>query len=450
MTMKIKFFFTVFLFSAFLPFCFSDQTYSLQECLEKASACNPSLVEGKKLQEAAALQTKQAKTLFYPSADLSASSGTVSEASQIRFEGMSFSSPLTRPNDSSTTMQIGEKDRSELMLNVNQPLYTAGILQNKAAAAKEREISAGYGVQLTEDQIHHEVIRIFYQLVKVMEMKKVAYASREQIDQHLQDAKNLLNQGMVMKNELLTIDMKKCDIDLMIVQSENSIAKIKANLAERMGRPPGEGFEIESAFRENPPWPIPSDLLQENHLRLEQQVAGKSILASEAEMRALKGSLQPQVGMVVSAHHGWPGFTANDPAWTTWWQAGIQVSWNIFDMGRKHLAIQELRAGKEKLQSQLESLNLKISLERLNARLDYEEGRKKMEIAAKKVVSAQENFRIVEDQFRSGTASNATYLDAQTDLTRAKLEEAVALADFRIAWADFLMSLGEIKRFLGK
>ncbi|MBN2144856.1 MAG: TolC family protein [Candidatus Aureabacteria bacterium] len=436
-----------FLFS--LSFCLSAADYTLSDCLNKALESNPEIEQAKKHLEASGYQAKQAKTFFYPTTDMTASTGTVSESSSIRFESMPYSSPLTE-SSGPLVMQIGEKERSELSVRLSQKVYTGGMLQNKAKAASEKEQAAIYELELRRDQIRHEVIRAFYQLMKAMEMKKVALAGREQINRHLQDATNLLNQGMLMKNELLTIDMKKCDIDLMIIQSEHLIAKTKALLAERMGLSPQDELTIESSLSDKPPWPIPSVFLEKNRLRMEQLITKQMISASNAELNALKGSELPQVGLTLSAHHGWPGFISNDPQWSSWWQAQLQVSWNVFDMGRKRLAISEMSAEKEKLESSMQSLGNKIALDRLNTRLNYEECRKNTEIASKKVASAQENFRIVEDQFHSGTATNATFLDAQTDLTKAGMEQAVAMADLRIAWADFLMSLGEIKHFLKK
>jgi outer membrane protein TolC len=133
---------------------------------------------------------------------------------------------------------------------------------------------------------------------------------------------------------------------------------------------------------------------------------------------------------------------ATEPEWEPWWQAGVNVSWNVFDMDQRKNELNAALAKKTRLEQSKESIDRKIELDRINTRLSYEEAYRKMLIAQEKVVSAQENFNTKENNFKVGMATNTDYLDAHTELMNAKSELTVISAQVRTAWADYLRALG--------
>ena len=279
-------------------------------------------------------------------------------------------------------------------------------------------------------------------MASAQEFKQIAIASRDQILSHLKDATNLLDQGMLLKSELLPIDIRRLDTELKIVQAENAMARAKAALAERMGMPPDKPVDIQVNWNQCPPWPIPQTLLTSDPIRPEQRIALAQIEAAAAEADIATGGLRPQVGLTTSGHYGWPGFVATEPDWEPWWQAGVNVSWNIFDMDQRKNELNAALAKKSRLEQSKQSVDRQIELDRINTRLSYEEAYQKMLIAKEKVASAQENFNTKENNFKVGMANNTDYLDAHTELMNAKSELTVISAQVQTTWADYLRALG--------
>ena len=91
----------------------------------------------------------------------------------------------------------------------------------------------------------------------------------------------------------------------------------------------------------------------------------------------------------------------------------------------------------------MESVGHKVSLDQINSRLAYEESQRNMAITQQKVLSAQENFRLKNDNFKVGMATNTDFLDAHTELVKARAEEVFVAAETRIAWSDLLRALGK-------
>jgi len=76
---------------------------------------------------------------------------------------------------------------------------------------------------------------------------------------------------------LLPIDIRRLDMELKIIEAENAIARAKAALLERMGLPPDNPIEISRQENQQPPWPIPGELLSSTIERPEQKIAEQQV-----------------------------------------------------------------------------------------------------------------------------------------------------------------------------
>jgi len=420
-----------------------EKPLSLDECLGIAFENNLDIAQAKKAQDEAEFNLKRSQGKQYPQVDIDAMSGYMSEVNKMRFDDMTVDvPPLGSVTVPGKEVIISEHEKAELSVGLLQPIYTGGRIEGGIRAATAGFEGASYQISFVKSQVRTQVLNAFYQLAKAQEFKNIAIASRDQILSHLNDAKNLMDQGMLIKSELLPIDIRRLDTELMIVQAENSIAKTKSALAERMGLPPDNPVEIQADWNRYPPWPIPQSLLTSDLVRPEQQIAQARVDAAAAETDIAAGGMRPQVGLTTSGHYGWPGFYITQPEWEPWWQAGINVSWNIFDMDQRKNEFNAADAKRMRLEQSSQSLDRQIALDRINSRLSYEEAFRKMIIAKEKVTSAQENFNTKQDNFKVGMTSNTDFLDAHRELMKAKAELTVVAAEVQIAWADYLRAIG--------
>jgi len=67
-------------------------------------------------------------------------------------------------------------------------------------------------------------------------------------------------------------------------------------------------------------------------------------------------------------------------------------------------------------------------------------------VAEENVKQAKENFRVTEDLFQQGMATNTDYLDANTLLVKAKTDYISALVDYKLAEAQLKRAMGIIAK----
>ena len=432
-----------FIIFSFQPVMAADAPLTLSECLSIAFKKNLDIDQAKKGRKEASFRVKQAHARNYPEVGINAGAGYISEMNQIEFGDMSVKAPGLPPMTiPARHIETGDHENADLSVALTQPVYTGGMIEGGIKAAQANMDGWAYQVALAKSEIRIQIITAFYQLANAIESKRIALASRDQIESHLKDARNLTQQGMMLKSDLLPIDIRRLDTELMIVKAENAISRGQAALAERMGLSPDTKIEIADARNDSPPWPIPDKFASNIPLRPEQQIIRKQIDAASAEIDIAKGAQLPQIGLEVSGHYGWPGFVATEPQWDTWWQAGMNVSWNIFDMERRKNEEHAAYVKKERLKQAKASIANKIILDQINTRLAYTEAYHKMLINREKVESARENYFTKENNFKVGMASNTDYLDAHTELMNAQSELSMTSAQVQIAWADFLKAMG--------
>ncbi len=417
---------------------------TLEQCLEIAAAENPEIAQARIAAEEAAWRLKKAKAGYFPEVGLDASAGYISEIHTTQVEDFSVAlfpgqPPVPVP---AREIEIGDERSRDLALTVRQPLFTGGIIKNGVRMSEAALSAAACRAELEKIEVRQQVIEAFYELAMARDLKKIAEASRKQIDSHLADARNLLSQGMIIKSDLYPIKIRKLETELKIVEADNAIARARAALAAVMGLCPETVIDITVDREKNPPWPIPEALKQNAPEREEQKIARQLIEMTAAEGKIARGALFPSIGLAASTHYGWPGFKGNDPDWDTWWQAGVSVSWNVFDMGRRSDEHKIALAKKKRLDKEREALDRRIELDRINTRLNYEEACRRRIIGEEKVISAQENFQTRTDNFRVGMASGTDYLDAHTELMTAETELSLAATRARIAWEEFLRAMG--------
>ncbi|MBU0995243.1 MAG: TolC family protein [Proteobacteria bacterium] len=421
-----------------------ENALSLNDCLDIAFKHNQDIEGARLMKNEAGSKLAQAKSKRFPEVKAEASAGYISELNRIGLGDMTVDIPgLSTVTIPGREMEMGENEKADLALSLIQPIYTGGRIESGIKMAQAGFEIACHQISLEENRIRNEVTTLFYQLAKSVEYKKVTIMSRDQIERHLKDAKNMVDQGMLLQSDIYPIDIRRLDTELMIVKADNAISRAKAALSERLGFPPEKELAILVDWGLVPPWPIPENLIRKSGDRQEQRIARKQIEVASAEIDMAKGALKPEVGFMASGHYGYPGFNTTDPDWDTWWQAGVNVSFTIFDMDRKRKEREAAVIKKARFEKMKESVDHKISLDQINARLAYEESYRNMKITREKVLAAEENYRLKNDNFKVGMTTNTDFLDAHMELVKAQADQVVVSAEMRIAWSEFLRAMGE-------
>jgi outer membrane protein TolC len=369
----------------------------------------------------------------WASADFQAGYKRISEVMELNFSipNLPFSIPAQK-------IRFGDYDSYELSLGVNQPIFMGKIISNSVKAAHEDFLAARWQDQVQKNRLQFEAQKNFFTLIKTIEFKRITETSIEQIQAHLNDVNNFYQQGQVTKNEVLTVEVKLSQARLLLTQAKKNIELAQMALALVLNL--DLKTEIQPVY-ESTAWTaatIKSEAALNSEQKAEALGLKNQLQALEFRQKALEGAYWPGLGLFGRYTYGKPGLDQIHNEWMDYWVVGLNLQWNLWDWGKKsarvqqaHLAAKELELGYQQLQQMLQA-----DVQRTCLRL--EEARQQLQIAEKMLEQAEENFRIVENQYKQGIIANSEYLDAETELTRSRLQKIQYQIDLQIANFDHL------------
>ncbi len=188
--------------------------------------------------------------------------------------------------------------------------------------------------------------------------------------------------------------------------------------------------------------------------RPELQRKDDEAAAAEAAIRAARSATLPSVSVFATAGAGgasagptddsaFGAFTADDlrPALDA--SAGLQLSWNVFDLGKTHdsVAAAKLAAAQVDASALAEKDSIAADIRQAAARV--RELRERVPLSDKQVALARDNLQIVRDLYAQGSATVLELFDAQSAFRSASTQGASLRVQLATAECDLRWLLGD-------
>lgn len=125
-----------------------------------------------------------------------------------------------------------------------------------------------------------------------------------------------------------------------------------------------------------------------------------------------------------------------------YWLVGVGAEWNLWNGGRTASRIEQAELRRQGLAESERQLREAIALDVKQAHLRLSEAGKRLEVAGRMAEQARASFSVTEKQFQQGQASNTDYFDAQSELTRALLQQSGAEIESALARANWRRAVG--------
>jgi outer membrane protein len=180
-------------------------------------------------------------------------------------------------------------------------------------------------------------------------------------------------------------------------------------------------------------------------------------LARRTELEALRKDIELQKLNIVNAKSGYKpnvsvfaGYSWVNSEFSTdpsdeydGWNAGAQLSWDIFDGALTFGKVKQARAQYDKSKTALDDEGRQIELQVRTAYSDFIQARETLESQLKVQEEAEEALREARQRAEAGTGTQLDVLDAETSLTQARTTQIEALHDYATARARFERAVGD-------
>jgi outer membrane protein TolC len=344
-------------------------------------------------------------------------------------------------------VQIGERDVFRARATAEQTIYDFGRTRSRVDQAGARTETAERVEGLTRERQALGAISAFLSARRADELRKVAEESLATAREHRRVAGNQYELGVVAKNDVLAADVQVANAEASLIVVENQVELSRSRLALRLGYPGDRSLTPATG-----PFPVPPEerpplsesvsaaLEKRNELRAQ----GASIREGEAVVAASRTEFAPKF----FGQGGYSYETNEFNPHKSVFSVLLGGKMNLFSGFSDEASLRQARMTVDRRREALAILQDEIALEVKSAHLSVAEAEKRKSVTEVAVARAEENLRIQNDRYMEGLSISTEVLDAQTLLTRAKVDRQNAAYDLHEARYRLLAARGELLDFL--
>ncbi len=418
-----------------------DKPVSLVEAVNLAAAQNGTLVKARKDLEASAGIVFQTKAILVPKLQ-------VKGGYQIQEKTSVDSVPLPAPYSFSLPNQSWN-----VGIQLVQSVYEGGRLSSALRTARltKEQAVAQYETVLNDTLL--TVRTSYYDVLLAEKQIAVEEASVDLLKNELKDATERFKAGTVPSFNVLRAKVELANEQPKLIKARIGYRTAKNNLASLMG------FHLPAETREDIPLRLDGKLEAEP-FDIELQALIQEALANRPELTALRKTEMLRREDIVGAKAGrlpsmqiFGGYADRNSQFESdisrdlpGWQAGVQVSWNIFDGFLTKGKVAQATALRDRATADLDDQARRVELDARTAYSSLVEAREVLESQQKVVEEAVESLRLATARNQAGTGTQLDVLSSQTALTQARMTEVQATHDYLTAVAGVERSAGRVLR----
>lgn len=303
---------------------------------------------------------------------------------------------------------------------------------NKHAA----EVNAGQDARLA-----------YYEWVRANLQVLIAKRQLTQVQTTLTQVRALAEAQRLSRADLMRVESNEAQAEQAVVQLQNLADLREEQLRLLIGagtEPLAIGEDIRTAVTAPVPGKLDDLLGTAKAHRLEFRALDTGIRAKEKLAQAEIANKLPRLSAFAVADYANPNprvFPQEDK-FTFTWSVGAQLTWTLNDALTARATEHRLRAETSELRSDRENLERGTRIEVLAAQQAVMIAQRALETSQKGLAAAEEGYRVRRELLNAERATAVELVDAETDLTRARIAALNARVDLRVAMAQLGHALG--------
>lgn len=401
--------------------------YTLDECINSALKYNVKVRNAENDLEMAKHDKKEAFTKYFPNISAVGS-------------GFIANEPLVQ-------MQMSPEAKMEMLkdgmlggISATMPLFTGGQIVNGNKLAELGVNMKTLQKKQTDDEVRLEVERYFWQIVMLKEKLKTISLVEKQLERLETDVQASVDAGIVTRNDLLQVQLKKNDVLSGKIQLENSLNVSLSLLGQYIGAKSDSidvAFVVKEHLSESPQTLFcnHTDAVERTN---EYGLLKQNLQASKLQYKMAVGKNLPTVaiggGLVYDNfvmgqdQSFYMGFVTVSVPISGWWGGTHSI--------KKHKL--QVKNAENLLNDNSEMLVIRMQ----NVWNTLNDSYRKAEIALLSVEQSSENLRLNMDYYSAGTATMSELLDAQTLYQQSRDKYVEAYTNYELSKREYLQATG--------
>lgn len=333
-------------------------------------------------------------------------------------------------------------------LSVSEALFAGNRLRYAEESARILQKEASLDTANNRNLIAFEVVKAYFNLVKVIENQKIITQNLRDVSQRLAETRKFEKQGLATENDVLRWELQYSHVQLAGIDLENNRAITNYNLDIMLGLPDSHRLSLDSTVNPELPLSPEQGFIREGlSRRKDLQEYGDQLSLSDIGIRQLEDSRLPTAGVGLNAYYLNPGsrFFPARFSFLTPITLGLNLGWNISSLFTVKNQVGALKIQEQQTRLARQSLQDRIRMEVNGDYRDYEVAVRKIQVYQLAVRQARENDRIMESKYQNQLANTTDRIDAETLLYQSEVNLELAKVDARTAYYELLKSTGSLQ-----
>ncbi len=362
--------------------------------------------------------------------------------SLVEQAGLSPTGQFLQPTGSSGSFSgtFSQRDVWTGSVSLLVPIYDFGRSEYPRQALEGRVEISRYDASRERQDVGFAVSQAYYRVLEAHKITGVVEESIRVVERQLEVARDFLSQGLVAANEVLAVEVQLAERRQELIQAENNIQLAVATLNRLMGEDVTRPTTLVDVL-EVEPWRgrFTDVLMLAISTRPDLASLRRQIEVARDEYRATRGEgTAPRIFGFADYNWSSDEFLLNNE----WLSGGIAVQVPIFDGG---LTIARLQRQRKEIAETIDRHDERVDdivLDIKQSYLNVNEATERIPVARKSVELAEENMRIVRDQYSEGLLTSADVLIEEDRLSRSRSNYFQSLYDYHEAYARLVNAIG--------
>jgi len=335
-------------------------------------------------------------------------------------------------------------------LELRWPIYTGGRTDALERAARAEADAVGADVQAAQGDLRLEVSRAYWAVVTASASLAVLEQGITRTQAHVTEVSQRYSAGLVPPNDVSSATAQDARARVLAIEARTQRDVSMAELARLIGVAPDQLIEptanLARATTTLTDQPLAIGPLVESALetRQERRALQQRVAAANAQRAAAAAGRLPTIQVLGGADYARPNpkIFPREDRFQNSWDAGVGISWPLFDGGRTAAEVAQAAAMTRAASERLADFDSQLSVEVRQRVLEIESAVAAVTAANSGVTAAADARRVVGERYQAGVIAEIDVLDTEYALLQAQLDLTRAQAAVRLAEAHLTRALG--------
>lgn len=327
----------------------------------------------------------------------------------------------------------GDKDVGTASVSLIVPIYDFGGVGNAEAAALHGAASAEFDSLRERQDLRRDVSLAYFRILETQKIEGVVEESLTLVLRQLATSTDFYEQGLVARNDVLAVEVEAAERRQDLLRAGRNVDLAVATLNRLMGIDVTAPTLVLDVL-ETPPWEgtFERTLLSALDSRPDLDSLEEQIRRAQSEYLSDQANgLRPKLYAFGAYERSTDDFLLNQE----WLEGGIALEIPIFDGGLTYARLAREKKEIAELVDLRDDRVDDVVLELKRTFLAQKDAADRVPVARRSIELAEENLRIVRDQYAEGLLTSSDVLVEEERLARSKSNYYRALYEYHMAFA---------------